>query len=435
MSSVFHRSAKTYPVAVRGQGVYLWDASGKRYLDGASGALVANIGHGHPGIADALGRQARALPFVHGSQFTSEIYERYAARLAGLLPQDGYRFWAVSGGSEAVESAIKLARQYHTERGESGRYRIVTRKPSYHGASLGALAASGMGARRALYRPLLNEDAFPKIPRPDPRVDGEQDARQLETLLLQLGPESVAAFIAEPVVGASDAALSPAAGYYQEVQRICARHGVLFIADEVMCGLGRAGSMFALSQWHVTPDLLVLGKGLAAGYAPLAGVLAAPHVHAAVMEGSGAFKHGFTYAGHPISLAAGDAVLEVIEQQNLVERSRCAGDALLAGLRDLAQDFSQILEVRGRGLMLGLVLGDPDTREAYDDPGLAERLGRAAFAHGLITYPGSGALDGRRGDHLLLGPPLNATDRELDELLSLLRVACTETLTGRTHPA
>ncbi len=420
MSSVFYRSSKPYPVAVRGEGVYLWDAQGRRYLDGASGALVANLGHGQARIAQAMAAQAGTLPFVHGSQFSSEVYERYAARLAALLPARGYRFWAVSGGSEATESAIKLARQYHAERGEPGRYRIVTRRPSYHGASLGSLAASGMGARRALYTPLMNEDAWPKLTKPDPTLDGAQDARRLEALLQELGPDTVAAFMAEPVVGASDAALAPNAGYDAEVRRICTRHGVLYIADEVMTGLGRAGHPFASLREGALPDLIVLGKGLAAGYAPLAGLLASPEVFGAVMHGSGAFKHGFTYAGHPVSLAAGEAALDIVEEQDLVQRSHDLGARLLMGLRGLQRRHPVILEARGHGLMLGLVLGDPDTGEAFAAPGIADRLARAAFERGLITYPGSGAVDGVRGDHLLLGPPLTTTDDEADEFLALL---------------
>ncbi|MBB6098460.1 adenosylmethionine-8-amino-7-oxononanoate aminotransferase [Deinobacterium chartae] len=424
MSSVFYRSNKTYPTAVRGEGVYLWDAQGKRYLDAASGALVANLGHGNERVARALAEQARTLPFVHGSQFTSEAYERYAARLAALMPRAGYRFWAVSGGSEATESALKLARQYHLERGERSRYRVISRKPSYHGASLGALAASGMGARREIYRPLMQEDAFPKIAKPDPRKDGAEDARQLEALILELGPETVACFIAEPVGGASDPALTPAPGYWTEIRRICDRYGVLFVADEVMCGLGRAGLPLAsLEEPAAVPDIVVLGKGLAAGYAPLAGLLASPEIYAAVMGGSGAFKHGFTYAGHPVCLAAGDAVLDILLEERLFERSAQLGARLLRGLTELMARFEFILEVRGQGLMLGMVLGDPATGEAFETPGLAERIGRAAFESGLITYPGSGALDGYRGDHLLLGPPLNTRDDEAEELLGLLEGA------------
>ncbi|ADV67633.1 aspartate aminotransferase family protein [Deinococcus maricopensis] len=428
MSSVFYRSKKPYPVAVRGEGAYLIDEHGRRYLDGASGALVANLGHGNARIADAMRAQALTLPFVHGSQFTSPVLEAYAARLAGLLSTPGYRFWAVSGGSEATESAIKLARQYHAERGDTGRYKIITRRPSYHGASLGSLAASGMGARRELYTPLMNDAAWPKMPKPDPQLDGREDARRLEAVIQEAGAGTVAAFMAEPVVGASDAALAPNSGYYAEIAAICARHGMLFIADEVMTGLGRAGSLFATAQWATpewngTPDIVVLGKGLAAGYAPLAGLLASPDVYDTVMGGSGAFKHGFTYAGHPVSVAAGAAALDILQEQDLVTRSATLGTRLLDGLRDLQREAPAILEVRGRGLMLGLVLGDPDTGEAYAAPGIAERVGRAAMAAGLITYPGSGAVDGVRGDHLLLGPPLTLQDTEADELLALLREA------------
>ncbi|WP_424952066.1 aspartate aminotransferase family protein [Deinococcus sp.] len=424
MSSVFYRSSLPYPVAVRAEGPYLWDSSGKRYLDGASGALVANIGQGRAEVAEAMAQAARTLAFVHGSQFSSPALENYSARLMKFLDFPGYRFWAVSGGSEATESAIKLARQYHAERGEAQRYRIITRRPSYHGASLGALAASGMGARRALYTPLMNEDAWPKLDRPDPHRDGAQDAEALRTLIASLGPETVAAFMAEPVVGASDAALAPASGYYERVAEICCESGVLFIADEVMSGMGRCGTPLALRQWSgVTPDIAVLGKGLAAGYAPLAGIAASDEVYRTVMDGSGAFRHGFTYAGHPVSVAAGAAVLEVLEGEHLVERSRELGARLLEGLRDLKTRHPQMLEVRGRGLMLGVVLGDPETGESYAAPGLAARIGKAAFQHGLIVYPGSGAADGVCGDHLLLGPALSLTEGQAGELLEKLDAA------------
>ena len=421
MSSVFYRSSLSYPVAVRAEGPYLWDSAGKRYLDGSSGALVANIGQGRAEVAEAMAQAARTLAFVHGSQFSSPVLEEYSARLMGFLGLPEYRFWAVSGGSEATESAIKLARQYHHERGEGGRYRVITRRPSYHGASLGSLAASGMGARRELYTPLMNEDAWPKLGRPDPRANGATDAGALRTLIESLGPETVAAFMAEPVVGASDAALAPAAGYYERVQEICREYGVLFIADEVMSGMGRCGTPLAVRQWNsVTPDIVVLGKGLAAGYAPLAGIAASGEVYGAVMGGSGAFKHGFTYAGHPVSVAAGAAVLDVLEREGLVDRSRELGTRLLEELHELKARHPQILEVRGRGLMLGVILGDPATRQSFETPGLAARVGKKAFGLGLIVYPGSGAEDGVRGDHLLLGPPLSLTDLQAGEFLELL---------------
>ncbi|MDL2344205.1 aminotransferase class III-fold pyridoxal phosphate-dependent enzyme [Deinococcus sp. MIMF12] len=425
-SSVFYRSRKPYPTAVRGEGVYLYGAGGRRWLDGSSGALVANIGHGRSAVAEAMARQAHELPFVHGSQFTSDVLEEYAARLTAFLRLPGFRFWAVSGGSEANESAIKLARQFHVERGEPERYKVITRVPSYHGASLGALAASGMGARRAMYAPLMNEAAWPKMPKPDPRLSGEADAERLRAVLEEAGPETVAAFICEPVVGASDAALAPNPGYHARIAQICREYGVLFVADEVMSGMGRCGAPLAVRLYQeeaggdLNPDIVVLGKGLAAGYAPLAGLAASPELYATVMEGSGAFQHGFTYAGHPVSVAAGLAVLEIVEREGLPGRARAQGGRLLAGLRDLQGRHHAVLEVRGHGLLLGVVLGDPTTGEACAAPGLAGRVAAAAWERGLITYPGTGAVDGVRGDHLLLGPPLSITDAETDELLAAL---------------
>ncbi|WP_019008077.1 aspartate aminotransferase family protein [Deinococcus aquatilis] len=420
-SNVFYRSSKAYPLAVRGEGVYLYDSEGRRYLDGSSGALVANIGHGRAEVGGAMAAQAHTLAFVHGSQFTSPVLEEYAARLAAFLDLPEFRFWAVSGGSEATESAIKLARQYHAERGDTARFKIVTRIPSYHGASLGALAASGMGARRSLYLPLMREDAWPKMPKPDPTLSGEADAERLRAVLEAASPNTVAAVMVEPVVGASDAALSPGAGYHARLHAICREYGVLLIADEVMSGMGRCGVPLAVRLGgEVTPDIVVLGKGLAAGYAPLAGLMASPDIYRTVIGGSGAFKHGFTYAGHPVSVAAGLSVLNIVQQEGLVAAAQQRGAQLLAGLQDLQARHPAVLEVRGQGLLLGLVLGDPATGEAFPTPGLAERVAAAARAHGLITYPGSGAVDGVRGDHLLLGPPLSISEAEVAEMLAAL---------------
>lgn len=424
MSNVFYRSNKKYPVAVRAGGVYLWDETGKRYLDGSSGALVANIGHGRQAVAQAMAAQASKLAFAHGSQFTSDVLEEYATRLARFLNLPKYRFWAVSGGSEANESAIKLARQYHVERGQAQRFKVVTRVPSYHGASLGALAASGMGARREIYVPLMRPDAWPKMPKPDPFLSGPDDAERLRAVLEEAGPETVAAFICEPVVGASDAALAPNPGYHARIADICREYGVLFIADEVMAGMGRCGSPLAV-QLHdeVNPDIVVLGKGLAAGYAPLAGIMVSPEVHDTVMQGSGAFKHGFTYAGHPVSVAAGLSVLDIVEHENLTGAASERGHQLLNGLQELKAKHPHILEVRGQGLLLGIVLGDPATRQAFEKPGIADRVAARARELGLITYPGTGAVDGVRGDHLLLGPPLSITQAEVAEMLDMLNRA------------
>lgn len=430
MSRVFARSRHPYPVAVRGEGIHLYDATGRRYLDGASGALVANIGHGRAEVGERMAAQAAQLPFVHGSQFVSDVLEEYAERLTRHCGLPEHRFWAVSGGSEATESAIKLARQVHAERGEAGRFKVIARSPSYHGASLGSLAASGMGARRELYRPLLREDAWPKLARPDPERNGATDAEALRALIEREGPGTVAAFMFEPVVGASDAGLSPAPGYHRRVREICDEHGVLMIADEVMCGMGRCGTPLALAQDGVTADITVLGKGMAAGYAPLAGLLAAPPVHGAVMEGSGAFLHGFTYAGHPVSVAAGLSVLDIVEREALTRAARERGAQLLAGLRALQPEFPEMLTVRGTGLLLGVVLGDPRTGEPFAAPGTAARVGAAAMAAGLITYPGSGAAGNGRGDHLLLGPPLSITPAEVEEMLELLREGLRAALRG-----
>ncbi|GGN28947.1 aminotransferase family protein [Deinococcus daejeonensis] len=428
MSNVFYRSSKSYPVAVRAGGVFIETQEGRSFLDGSSGALVANIGHGRVAVAQAMADQASRLAFVHGSQFTSDVLEAYASRLATFLDLPGYRFWAVSGGSEANESAIKLSRQYHVERGEPGRFKVITRVPSYHGASLGALAASGMGARREVYAPLIREDAWPKMPKPDPTLSGEDDAERLRAVLEAAGPESVAAFICEPVVGASDAALAPNAGYHARIAQICWEYGVLFVADEVMSGMGRCGAPLAVRLGgDVTPDIVVLGKGLAAGYAPLAGLMTSPEVYGTVMDGSGAFKHGFTYAGHPVSVAAGLSVLEIVEQEGLVQAARERGAQLLAGLDVLKDRHSQVLAVRGQGLLLGVVLGDPATGQALARPGLADRVAAAAREEGLLTYPGSGAVDGVRGDHLLLGPPLSITADEVDLLLERLDRALART--------
>lgn len=431
MSNVFYRSSKSYPVAVRAGGVFIETQDGRSFLDGSSGALVANIGHGRAAVAQAMAAQASRLAFVHGSQFTSDVLEAYASRLADFLSLPAFRFWAVSGGSEANESAIKLARQYHVERGEPGRFKVITRVPSYHGASLGALAASGMGARREVYAPLIREDAWPKMPKPDPTLSGEEDAERLRAVLEAARPESVAAFICEPVVGASDAALAPNAGYHARIAAICREYGVLFVADEVMSGMGRCGAPLAVRLGgDVTPDIVVLGKGLAAGYAPLAGLMASPEVYGTVMDGSGAFKHGFTYAGHPVSVAAGLNVLDIVEQEGLVQAARERGAQLLAGLDVLKDRHPQVLAVRGQGLLLGVVLGDPATGQAYERPGLADRVATAAREEGLLTYPGSGAVDGVRGDHLLLGPPLSITPAEVDLLLERLDRALARTGTA-----
>ncbi|MFO7545481.1 MAG: aminotransferase class III-fold pyridoxal phosphate-dependent enzyme [Trueperaceae bacterium] len=421
---VFYRSPnRAYPIAERAEGVYLWDTNGKRYLDACAGALVANIGHGRRDIAEVAARQIERLDFVHGSQFSSAPLEALAERIGRWLPSGSWRFFAASGGSEATESAIKLARQYHVERGNAGKRIVVSRWSGYHGASLGALGVSGLGARRRLYEPLLRDDAYLKIPRPDPSVDGRQDAAALEALLQRIGSEHVAAFFAEPIVGAAAPALAPAAGYYEEIRRICSAHDVLYVSDEVMSGLGRTGTKLGLDRWHAVPDVVVLGKGLGAGYVPLAGIAASDAVVETIAQGSGTFTHGYTYAGHPVSAAVGSAVLDVMEREDLVRRSADTGAYLLGELRALADETPEVLEVRGYGLLLGVVLGDPRSGVPFATPGYAYHVGRIALELGLNVYPGTGSGEESTGDHLLIGPPLTITREESGEMVAMLRDA------------
>ncbi len=420
----FHRTpGRTYPVVVRAEGVHLWDAAGKRYLDGASGALVANIGHGRADVAEAAARQLRRVDFVHGSQFSSEPFERLAERLGSWVPSGAWRFFAVAGGSEATESAIKLVRQVHVERGEPQRHVILSRSTSYHGASLGALAASGMGTRKALFAPLLNEASFVKFPSPRRELTGPEDAAAVEAAILAIGPDRVAAVFLEPVIGAAAPALVPNPGYYDAVRAVCDRHGVLLVFDEVMCGMGRTGRPFAFEHWGALPDAIIVGKGMAAGYAPLAGVLAGEHLVVAIEQGSGSFVHGFTYAGHPGTAAIGLAVLDVLETEGLVAASARLGERLLGAFREIAAMAPEVSEVRGVGSLLGMVLADPETEAPFVRPGYAYAVGRAAMDLGLVVYPGTGAHDGSRGDHLLVGPPYSTTDAEVDELVEKLEAA------------
>lgn len=423
MSQVFYRSKQIYPVAQRAKGIYIWDTAGQRYLDGSSGALVCNIGHGRTAVAEAMAQQALQLDFVHGSHFSSDILENYAAQLVDFVGLPTYRYWAVSGGSEANESAIKLARQCQLERGQAGRYKIISRVPSYHGSSLGALAVSGVHSKRHPYTALMKPSAWPKMPKPDPSLCGPDDAERLRQVLKEADPSTVAAFICEPVIGASGAALAPKAGYHQRIAQICHEYGVLFIVDEVMCGMGRCGQPLAVQldqPYTDTPDIVVLGKGLAAGYAPLAGLLVRPEIYDSIMQGSGIFKNGFTYSGHPISIAAGLSVLQVLKDEQLTVAAQQRGQQLLAGLKQLQKQSPHIVEVRGKGLLLGIVLGsnaDPQAAPA----GLAQKLAAQAREVGLLVYPGSGSYDGIRGEHLLLGPPLSISATEIDDLLELLQ--------------
>lgn len=426
MSAVFRRIPGTAPPSItRGEGVWLWDTEGRRYLDGCSGAVVVNVGHGRTEVMEAIARQGRQVAFVHGGEFTSPALDDFCARLAALAPRGLDRVYPVSGGSEATETALKLARAYHRLRGRHGKWRVIARRVSYHGTTLGALSMSGHAARRAPYAPLLLD--FPHLDGPDLYRDPDPHSpantgAALEAAILAAGADSVAAFIAEPVVGAAGGALTPPPGHFERIREICDRYDVLFIADEVMTGVGRTGHMWGMQHSAATPDLLVAGKGLASGYAPLAAVLASARIHDLFAESDQPFVHGFTYAGHPLACAAGSAVLDIMVRERLAERAAAQGERLDTLLREVAARHPIVGDVRGRGLMRGIELvADRATKAPHPARmTVAARLGEAALRRGLCIYPGGGHLAGPSGDHALVAPPLVVDGAELGELASRL---------------
>jgi adenosylmethionine-8-amino-7-oxononanoate aminotransferase len=423
VSHVFYRQRPgwTFPRAVRAQGAWIWDAEGRRLIDAAGGALVVSVGHGVPEIVQALATQAQRLAYVHGSELSSEPVELLARRLAARAPVGDARLYLVSGGSEATETALKLARQYHVARGERSRWKVVARWPSYHGATLGALAVSGRPPLRADFEPML--PAMPFVPAPYPyrcRLPGcgptcsLECARALEATLRREGPETVAAFIAEPIIGASAGAVVPPPEYFRVVREICDRHGVLFIADEVMTGLGRTGRWFGMDHWAVRPDILTTGKGLTSGYVPGGAVLARGDLVETV-QAAGGFHHGFTYSHHAVVAATGLAVLDYVERHALVERAAALGERLMDRLRRLL-DLPAVGDVRGLGLMAAVELVQDRARREPYPPGarMAQAVQAEALRRGVIVYASGGQADGR-GDLVMLGPPLTIEAEALDQ--------------------
>ncbi|MBM3359243.1 MAG: aspartate aminotransferase family protein [Betaproteobacteria bacterium] len=416
MSRVFHRDARVDPpVAVRGEGLYLIDEAGRRYLDASGGAAVSCLGHSHPKVKEAIRRQVDELPYAHTAFFSSAAAEALAEMLVAHAPAGIGRVYFVSGGSEGVEAAIKLARQYFLETGQPQRHRVIARWQSYHGNTLGALAAGGNRWRRAQFEPLLIEVAHisPCYAYRNQRVGespdqyGRRAADELEAEIRRLGPETVAAFVSETVVGATLGAVPPAPGYYARIREICDRYGVLLILDEVMCGMGRTGSLHACEQEGIAPDLEIIAKGLGAGYQPIGAVLVAGKIHEAIRSGSGFFQHGHTYMAHPTACAGALAVQHVIQEENLLANVRAMGAKLERGLRDRLGSHPHVGDIRGRGLFWGIELvADRATREPFD-PALKVHAAvkRKAMARGMLCYPMGGTVDGRRGDHVLLAPP------------------------------
>ena len=431
---MFRRSfSKTFPAAVRGEGALLWDSEGKQYLDFSGSAAVNLIGHGVSEIVDAMSEQARALEFVHTSQFTTPVAEEYARELLEFAGESfhGGAVFFTCGGSEAVESALKLARQYQVEIGQKQRFQIFSRRQSYHGATLGALAVSGNARRRQIYLPMVREFEQVSLPycyrcRYDCKNCGQQYAAELERALAS-SKDKAAAFILEPVSGATLGAAVPPQDYLQQIAAICRHHGVLLIADEVMTGMGRTGRNFAVEHWGVAPDLIVAAKGMSSGYAPVGAVIASARVVDGIANGSGSFTHGFTYNAHPISMAAGRAVLRRIREHKLVQAASeqgTAGTALKSALEGL-RDIPAVGDVRGLGLLWGVeFVADQKTKQPFPaERNFAGRVGQAAAAHGLLVYPMQGCVDGYAGDHLLIAPPAVVSQDQISWAAEQLREA------------
>jgi adenosylmethionine-8-amino-7-oxononanoate aminotransferase len=439
MSHIFPRHCKSnLPTAVRGEGCYLYDSTGKAYLDGSGGAAVSCLGHGDPDVIAAVQKQVADLAFAHTGFLTSEPAEALADLLIEHAPGDLDRVYLVSGGSEATEAAIKLARQYFVEKGQPERQHLIARKQSYHGNTLGALAAGGNEWRRQQFAPLLLDvshipPCYEYVLRNDDETAveyGLRAAQELEDEILRLGPDTVMAFMAEPVVGATMAAVPAVEGYFKRIREICDTYGVLLILDEVMCGMGRTGHLFACDADGIVPDILCIAKGLGAGYQPIGAMICTKEIYSAIHSGTGFFQHGHTYVGHPVAAAAGLAVLQKLIGAGLVDRAAQQGYALNKALHDQFGQHPHIGDIRGRGLFQGIeIVADRETKSPYDPArGLAGKFKAAAFEAGLICYPMSGTRDGRIGDHVLLAPPFIISDEQIDELVSKLVVALDNTL-------
>lgn len=432
-SRLFYQSRSRRPLIERSEGVYMWDVDGKRYIDASSGAMVSNVGHSDPRVIAAMTKQLEKASFAYRLHFENDAAEDLAIRLADRAPGDLERVFFVSGGSEAVESCIKLARQYALAKGQAQRTKIISRFPSYHGATLGALAITGYTPMHAPFAPMMVDQ--PKIPAPTCYLDrddlsdherGIKYANMLEAEIIKQGPETVLGFIMEPVGGAATGALVAPDSYYSRIREICDQYGILLIYDEVMTGAGRTGKYFAAEHWGITPDILAVSKGLAAGYAPLGAMIAPDRIVGPVLD-HGGFIHGYTYAGNPLACAAGNGVLDVIEQDNLLENAATNGAALKDELTKLAEDFPMVGDVRGKGLLLAMELvKDRNSMEPLDPKHMAAaRLVNIAYEMGLIIY-WRRTRGGYRGDHVMVCPPMTITKEQFTDILVPLRKALTE---------
>ena len=431
----FYIAKGRLPVVDRAEGIRIWDTGGKEYIDACSGAVISNIGYGQVNINEVIQEQAKKTYFAYRLHFENQPALDYAKALVAHSTQNLGRVFFVSGGSEAVESAIKLCRQYFYDRNQGSRHIFISRVPSYHGCTLGALALTAYAPLEAPYRPLIK--SYPKIPAPYcyrcdynlsyPDCDLEC-ARALERTILAQGPENVAGFIAEPIGGASTGALVPPEGYFDIIQATCRKYGVMLILDEVMTGFGRTGSLFGYEHWNVEADIVALSKGMASGYFPLGAILARQSIVDTVLD-SGGFKHGYTYAGNPMACAVGLKVLNYILDEDLCTNARRMGTRLKKGLETIARRIPIIAQVRGKGLLLGVELvRDPDTKEPYPvDVNAGQLLTDIAFENGLIIYPRR-SINGMSGDHVLVAPPLIISESEVDEILAMFEKALEQTV-------
>lgn len=431
MTHVFHRNPQhTLKRAVRGQGISLFDEDGRRYLDASGGAAVSCLGHGHPDVIAAIKAQLDQVAYAHSSFFTTQACEDLADFLAGEAPGDLDHVYFVSGGSEAIEASLKLARQYFVERGETERSQFIARRQSYHGNTLGALAIGGNAWRRQPFLPLLApaHHVSPCYAYRDQRPDETEEqyaarlADELERTILDIGPGRVAAFVAETVVGATAGALPPVRTYLRRIREVCDRHGVLLILDEVMSGMGRTGHLYACAEDGVAPDILAIAKGLGAGYQPIGAMLASRRVYDTIVNGSGFFQHGHTYMGHATACAAALAVQRVIRRDDLLSNVLARGEQLRARLREVFADHPNVGDVRGRGLFVGVEFVRDRGDKSVLDPALKThaKLKRQAMENGLMMYPMGGTIDGVHGDHVLLAPPFICTAADIDEIVSRL---------------
>ncbi|MEX5600653.1 aspartate aminotransferase family protein [Pseudophaeobacter sp. C1-32P7] len=441
MSNLFYQGRGRKPVLEQARGVYMWDKDGRRYLDGSSGAMVCNIGHSNENVLAAMQRQMEKSTFGYRLHFETEASEQLAARLAGRMPKGLNKVFFVSGGSEAVESGMKMARQYALATGQDSRWKVISRSPSYHGCTLGALAVTGYTTLSQPFAPMMRE--MPKVPAPRAYLDGLDPndretglhyADMLEAKILAEGADSVLAFILEPVGGASTGALVPPLGYMERIREICDRYGVLLIMDEVMTGAGRTGTFLGCEHWNAQPDIVVMSKGIGSGYVPLGAMIADERLVDPVLD-AGGFAHGFTYAGNPLACAAGLAVVDEIEAQDLCRNATEMGDKLIARLHGLMQKHEIIGDVRGKGLLTAIEFMSDRDSKAPLPKGLNayQRFVDIAYDKGLIVYSRR-TRDGVEGDHILVCPPLIVNDTHLDEIIEGLDASLVQ-FTDEIHPA